>query len=109
MLDACEDPIRDLMIAVDRLVTLIASEDGNVAEDELRIIESYRQDPIASVRGGAQQSVLKAVNILTTVNRGIADTAWVSDRPAIGEAALDVTRSAILAAECLRAASGMPF
>lgn len=113
---ACEELVNKLLVATDQLMTLIrnVAESGMIEGrggpgDTLLIVERYRSELTAGVRDGSQQHILKAANLLTTVNRGMGDSVWVSDHPAIMDAALDVTRSATIAAQCLRKALEMPF
>jgi hypothetical protein len=112
----CAELTSELLAETNRLIALIedvvASEsaDGRGGPGEtLQIVQRYREELAKSIADGSAQDALRATNLLATTNRGLADAVWASDHEPVMAAGLQVTRSATIAAKCLRLAVGMAF
>lgn len=93
--------VRDLLAAIDR---------HPLAPDLHRDVGENVRRYLAILIGGWSTAdvpaTLRGANLLTTVDKGVADAATAGATPAIGEKAFAVTRAAIAAARQLRADAG---
>ncbi len=94
--------VDDLIVQVKQAAAVEADSGAGSPEEALRIIVRYR-DELAAAPTPISASALRACNLLTTVNKGLADSAWTASHPQIGPLAHQVMQHAVAAAECIRA------